>query len=49
MTCRMLGEGKMIDWLVVLNCCQKVEETQISDILKSEDIMENVKAFQVRL
>jgi len=26
---------------------QKVEEMQISDMLKNEDIMENVKAFQV--
>ena len=27
---------------------QKVEEMQISDMLKNKDIMENVKAFQVR-
>jgi len=26
---------------------QKVEETQISDMLKSKDIIENVQAFQV--
>jgi len=26
---------------------QKVEEMQISDMLKNKDIMENVKAFQV--
>jgi len=27
---------------------QKVEEMQISDMLKNKDIMENVEAFQVR-
>jgi len=28
---------------------QKVEEMQISDMLKNEDILENVKAFQVMI
>jgi len=36
--------------LIVVDCCfQKVEEMQISDMLKDKDIMENVKAFQVVL
>jgi len=30
-------------------CLQKVEEMQISDMLKNKDIMENVEAFQVHL
>ena len=39
--------------LICISSCvefhtQKVEEMQISDMLKSEDILENVQAFQVR-
>jgi len=34
-------------WLYIECYLQKVEEMQISDMLKNEDILENVKAFQV--